>query len=164
MNLQHDKFAYRYALYGGQKGDGAKAGRDAGFKDPHAATRLLKNPKIRERVEYYKKKIKEEIEMQPKEIIARLQKIARREEPYEKASAKDSREALKDLGKYHSMPGFAEKVIIEQKVPFEDWSLEELRELKRTGKVPRGKKVPDIRAVGGFISGILSEKSGTGNN
>lgn len=164
MNLQQDRFAYYYALYKGQHGAKARAGRDAGFKDPHVGIRLLKNPDIVKRVEEYAKKIKDEIEMQPKEIIARLQKIAKRIEPYEKATPKDAREALKDLAKYHSMKGFTDKLIIEHKIPFDGWGVEEIDEFRKTGKIPKGKRLPDIAGIGQIVSGTISEKSGENLN
>lgn len=164
MNLQQDRFAYYYALYKGQHGAKARAGRDAGFKDPHVGIRLLKNPEIVKRVEEYVKKIKDEIEMQPKEIIARLQKIAKRVEPYEKATPKDAREALKDLAKYHSMKGFTDKLVIEHKIPFQDWSVEQIDDFVDKGITPKGKRLPEIKGIGSFVSGAISEKSGKGNN
>jgi len=164
MNLQQDKFAYYYALYKGQHGAKARAGRDAGFKDPHVGVRLLKNPEIVKRVEEYAKKIKDEIEMQPKEIIARLQKIAKRVEPYEKATPKDAREALKDLAKYHSMRGFTDKLIIEHKIPFSDWSVEQIDDFVNKGIVPKGKRLPEIEGISPIVPRAISEKSGESIN
>jgi len=159
MNLQWDRFCYYYALYDGGHGAGAKSGREAGFKDPHISTRLLRNPEITKRIEEYKVKIKEEVEMSAKDIIARLQKVAKREKPYD-GSVKDAREALKDLAKYKGIEGFTDKLIIEHKDPFANLTWEELIALRDKGIIPKGFRPPEITMLGQIISGGKPEKSG----
>ena len=164
LTLQMDKFCELVALYG--KGGGTRAAKEAKYSEKSAKTTaymLLRRPEIKERVEYYKKKIKDEIEIKPKEIIERLQKIAKRQGKYE-GTVKDAREALKDLAKYHGMKGFTDKLIIEHKAPFQDWTVEERDRFIETGDVPKGKKLPDLASISEIISRRISEKSGESVN
>ena len=150
----------------GEWGAGTRAARDAGYPKTTArqvANKLLKKPEIIAQIEEEQKKLAEEVDkrMSTQEIIDRYVDMARKKGDYSNATVTEAERALKQLGKYKNMQGFAEKVIIEEREPFDDWSLEELLEYKATGKVPKGKKFPDIKSARGFISRILSEESGT---
>jgi len=163
MTLQQDKWCYYYALYEGQHGAQAKANKAAEFKDPHTGSRLLKNPEIIKKIEEYKVKIKEEVEMSAKDIIARLQKVAKREVPYD-GSVKDAREALKDLAKYKGIEGFTDKLVIEHRDPFAKLTWEELIALRDKGIIPKGFRPPEITMLSQIISGGKPEESGETSN
>lgn len=162
LSLQQDKFCELVALYG--RGGGTKAAKEANYSEKSAkgiAYSLLRKPEIQERVEYYKKKIAAEIQMKPGDIIARLQKIAKRQDEY-KGTVKDAREALKDLAKYHGMRGFTDKLIIEHKMPFDDWTVVQIDEFIEKGVVPKGKKLPDLESLGEMFTRTKSQESGEG--
>jgi len=166
-NQQQRLFYKYYVLHGACKGAGSKAAREANYSSKNAgsiASELLKRPDAQKWIDIEKQLLSEKVEMESSEIIRRYQDMARKEGDYSAATVTESERALKQLGKYKNMSGFADKVIIEEREPFDDWKLEELIEYKRTGKVPQGKKLPNIRASRGFISRILSEKSGESIN
>ena len=167
LTQQQIAFCKYYALYGGVKGAGTKSAKEARYKPKGAASmayHLLKRPEIKERIEEEKKALADKVEMTAQDAIKNIQDCANKQGKFESASEKVALDANVLICKIKGVQGLADKVVIEQKIPYDNWSLEELRELKRTGKVPRGKKIPDIRTISGFISERLSEKSGTGNN
>lgn len=166
-NQQQHLFYKYYALYGGGKGAGSKAAREAGYSTKNAggaASQLLKRPDAQKWIDLEKKALADKVEMETVEIISRYQDMARMEGDYEEASVADAERALKQLGKYKSMRGFAEKLIIEHKVPFQDWSVEERDAYIEKGIVPKGRRLPEIEGIGPIISGTISEKSRAGNN
>jgi len=166
-NQQQRLFYKYYVLYGACKGAGSKAAREANYSSKNAggaASQLLKRPDAQKWIELEKEALADKVEMTTTEIIKRYQDMARKQGDYEDATVTEAERALKQLGKYKNMQGFAEKVIIEEREPFDDWTLPELIEYRETGKVPQGKKLPNIGASRGFISRLLSEESGENLN
>lgn len=170
-NQQQRLFYKYYVLNGAHKGAGSKSAREANYSSKNAgaiASQLLKRTDAQKWIDIEIQALADKVEMETTEIIRRYQDMARKQGDYSNATVTESERALKQLGKYKNMQGFAEKVIIEQQVPFDGLSLEELRELKKyiqeKGRLPKGTRLPDIRTAIGYISERLSEKSGTGNN
>lgn len=162
-NQQQRLFYKYYVLNGAHRGAGSKSAREANYSSNNAgaiASQLLKRPDAQKWIDLEQKALADKVEMETTEIIKRYEDMARKKGDYENASVTEAERALKQLGKYKNMPGFAEKVIIEEREPYDGWTLEELLEYKTTKKVPKGKKLPNIRASRGFISRILSEESG----
>jgi len=163
LTLQQEAFCKLYALYG--KGGGTRAAKEAGYSNKSAkttASQLLKDQRIQKRIEVERGEVKNKVDMTTKEVIERFQDIARRHGDYTNASVKDSSEALKQIGKYLQMQGFADKIIVEREVPFKNWLLEEINEYNKTGKVPKGKRLPDLQGLGEIIVAGKPPLSGTG--
>lgn len=167
LTQQQIAFCKYYALYGGQRGAGAKAAKEAQYSAKSAnstAYHLLKKPEIQKRIEEEKKALADKVEMTTIEIISRYQDMAKIQGDYTKATVADAERALRQLAKYKSMRGFTDKLVIEHKIPFNDWTVEERDAYIEKGIVPRGRRLPEIEGISPIISREISEKSGTGNN
>lgn len=153
----------------GERGAGTKAARDAGYPKTtarQAARNLLKKPEIIAQIEEEQKKLAEEVDkkMSTQEVIDRYVDMARRKGDYSDASVTEAERGLKQLGKYKQMQGFTDKLVIEHKPLFQDWSVEQIDDFIEKGIVPKGKRLPKIEGISQIGSGGISEKSGTGNN
>jgi len=169
-NQQQRLFYKYYVLYGACKGAGSKAAREANYSSKNAggaASQLLKRPDAQKWIELEKKALAEKVEMETTEIISRYQDMARKMGDYSNATVTEAERALKQLGKYKSMQGFTDKVIIEKEIPFkskEIWTVEALIEFIQTGKMPEGAELPNLESISPLISRILSQKSGESIN
>lgn len=153
----------------GDRGAGTKAAREAGWAKSSArqiACRLLKDPRIIKQIEIEQKLLAEAVDrkMSTQEVIDRYVDMARMTGDYGEASVTEAERALKQLGKYKSMQGFTDKLVIEHKIPFRDWSVEQIDDFIEKGIVPKGKRLPKVEGIGQIGSGGISEKSGAGNN
>jgi len=166
-NQQQRLFYKYYVLYGACKGAGSKAAREANYSSKNAggiASQLLKRPDAQKWIELEKKALADKVEMTTTEIIKRYQDMARKQGDYEDATVTEAERALKQLGKYKSMQGFTDKLVIEHKVPFNDWTVEERDAYIEKGIVPKGRRLPEIEGLSPIVSGKISEKSGTNFN
>ena len=170
LTLKEDAFCEAYILLGESRA-GAKAARKAGYSEKSAkaiASYLLKKPEIRQRIEEKRKELAKKSTMSAEDAIRNIQDIANKEGKWEGASAKDSLNANITICKIKGVKGLADKVVIEERIPFDRMSLEELRAIKKyleeTNRFPKGARPPEIGTVTGWLSERLSEKSGTGDN
>jgi len=131
----------------------------AGYKTKsaqHQAWQLEKRPKIQVAIDYYRDKLIEEADMEVKDVINRIQQIARKQGIYrEKADNKTSLKALEDLAKILGVRGLTDRVIIETS-PADEIPREAIVEFIKTGRVPKGEGASAIQSLFEAISGTLS--------
>jgi len=171
LTPKEDAFCEFYVIAGCRKGVGAQAARDAGYPEKSAkaiASQLLKKPKIQKRIEEKVKEVASKVKMTADQAIQNIQDMANKRGKFSDTKPKECLAANIVICKIKGVKGLADKIVIEDRIPFDDMTLEELRALKKyiqeKGRLPKGTRLPDIRTAIGYISERLSEKSGTGNN
>lgn len=160
LTNKEDLFCQHFVALGANKGVGTKAAIKAGYSEKsasHQSWTMLKKDYILSRIELYKKEARKEITMKRKEVLSRMQDMARREGDYEGCSVKESRIALENVGNYLGMDFTTKKIKIELD-PFKDLTKEEAETFATTGVWPKGKKKPDFAMLG---QGILAGESET---
>jgi len=160
LTNKEELFCQHYVALGANKGVGTKAAIKADYSEKsasHQAWSMLKKPEIQARIEVLKKEARKDIVMTRKEVLSRMQAMARREGDYEKCSVKESRIALENVGNYLGMDFTTKKIKI-QVDPFLDLTKEEAETFATTGVWPKGKKKPDFAVLG---QGILTGESET---
>jgi len=171
LTPKEDAFCEFYVIAGCKKGVGAQAARDAGYPEKSAkaiASQLLKKPKIQKRIEEKIKEVASKVKMTADEAIQNIQDMANKRGKWAEASDTVSLNANINVCKIKGVKGLADKNVIEEEIPFDGLSLEELRALKKyleeKNRFPRGTRLPDIRTVVGYLSERLPKESGTGDN
>lgn len=138
----------------------------AGYKEKsaqHQAWQLEKRPKIQLAIDYYRDKVIEEADMEVKDVINRIQQIARKQGIYqEKADNKTSLKALEDLAKILGVRGLTDRVIIETS-PIDKIEREDIVEFLKSGRVPKGEGASAFQTLFEAISGTLPTESGRSN-
>lgn len=132
----------------------------AGYKEKsaqHAAWELEKRPNVQLAIEYFREKLVEEVDMDVKEIIKRMEQVARKQGAYaEKADNKTCLKALEDLAKIQGVEGLSEVVKI-QYDPLDGLKLEEIREIA-AGKIPTGRSGAFVEDLRRRISEVIAKK------
>jgi len=153
MTLKEKLFSMHYPACGEV---GRTAAIKAGYSEKSAAvtaSKLLKKPEILKAISDEKEKLISNIRMDQKEVIDRLQAIARRQGDYSGCAVKEARLALVDIGKILGMKSFTDKIIIRE-IPFAGWKYEQIEGYIKDGTIPPGLKLPDLE---GFSETILAE-------
>lgn len=161
LTNKEDLFCQHYVAFGANKGVGTKAAIKAGYSEKsasHQSWTMLKKDYIQARIEIYKKEARKEITMKRKEVLSRMQDMARREGDYEGCSVKESRIALENVGNYLGMDFTTKKIKIEID-PFKDLTKQEVEKFATTGVWPKGKRKPDFASISQVIPRGESETS-----
>jgi len=170
LNLKEEAFCQNYVRLGEER-KGAEAARQAKYSPKSAkaiASQLLKRPEIQQRIEEVRKELSKKISMTAEQAIQNIQNMANREGKFDDTKPKEALAANITICKIKGVKGLADKVVIEEKIPFDGLGLEELRAIKKyleeKNRFPKGASPPDIRTVAGYLSERLPKESGTGDN